>query len=215
MRNDERSGAKTRGSGTRWGPLLLAAALLAASGPTAAAEREARPFERGSWRLAFSGGMAFAIDRLGEARDVDDVRYAVLLPALGLALTGPLAREAWYRGNIELVGEGSFLFQTRPSAGGAAGGSLLLRYNWLRDGRLVPFLTLGGGMLDLDFDLGSQRDGFNFLLQGGLGTHLLLGSRAALSAEWRYQHVSNARTRLPNAGTNAGGFLLGTSFFFD
>ena len=71
------------------------------------------------------------------------------------------------------------------------------------------------GLLALDFDLDSQADGFNFLLQAGVGAHVFVSKRLSLTAEWRYQHVSNARLSTPNNGINAGALLLGTTLYFE
>jgi len=135
--------------------------------------------------------------------------------SLGIGITDPLWDDAWYRANIDVIAEATLLVGTQPEKGLAGGGSVLLRWNWLRYRRVVPFATIGAGMVDLDFNLQSQRDGLNFLVQGGLGTYIFLTKSYALNAEWRYQHISNLNLRLPNKGIDASVFFIGSTFFFD
>ena len=131
--------------GFRWGLALLLVVALEASaeGPASADET---PFRAGAWRLGLSVGWAHGMD-LGNdaARDIDAV---AALPTVAVGLTDPLGAEgAWYRGNVELAGEGHFLIKVDPGDGEAAGGAALLRYNFLAHDRLVPFLEVGGGMI--------------------------------------------------------------------
>lgn len=63
-------------------------------------------------------------------------------------------------------------------------------------------LGTGAGVLDADLDW--QSDGFNFLLQGGVGMEW-----RRLRVDVRLHHISNARLRQPNSGTNAVMVLLG------
>ena len=73
----------------------------------------------------------------------------------------------------------------------------------------MNFLTYGGlvevgvGITHLDFDLADQRDGFNFLLQGGAGAHWFILKRIALTAGWRFLHISTDEVygTLGNEGT--------------
>ena len=190
---------------------------LGAHASTAGAARnhEGSPFGYGKKHIGLSAGYALAIDWIGSSADAHDVRYTAVNAHLGAGITDVLADEAWYRGNLEVVGEGTFLAETEPSSGTAVGGGLLLRYNWLRSERTVPFVNLGASAMNLDFNLESQSDGIAFLLQAGFGTHFFLSRRLSLTAEWRFQHISNARINMPNNGTNASVILLGTTFFFD
>ncbi|MFQ5802420.1 MAG: acyloxyacyl hydrolase, partial [Candidatus Methylomirabilales bacterium] len=42
-----------------------------------------------------------------------------------------------------------------------------------------------------------------------------LSEQTALTGEWRWLHISNADTRMPNAGINSSLFLIGVSFFLE
>ncbi len=172
-------------------------------------------FGRGARHVGLAVGVGVAVQRVGKDRDTDDVRYVALAPRLGIGVSDALGGDAWYRGGFELLAEGTFLSEFEPTSGWAAGGSGILRYNLLRFGRFVPFVDGGAGILALDFDLDDQADGINFIIHTGLGSHLFLTERIALTGEGRYQHISNARINYPNRSVNAGAFFLGASFFLD
>ena len=206
--------------GRTWGLGWLALGILAAfAGPVRAEGPEAAEvpdrFARGHTHVGVLGGYAFSLERYDGTRDVDDVRYAAMVSNWGIGLGDPMGGDAWYRGNWELLVEGMALFETAPGSGHAGGAGLLLRYNWLRHERFVPFVSAGVGILDLDFDLASQRNGFNFSLQAGVGSHVFVTRRLALTGEWRYQHISNAAIGLPNSGIDMSGFFLGTTWFLN
>ena len=190
--------------------------LAASAGPVRADGPEAPDrFSRGNSHVGVLGGYAFSLERYDGTRDVDDVRYAATVSDWGIGLSDPVGGDAWYRGNWEMLVEGMLLIETEPSSGHAGGGAILLRYNWLRHERFVPFVSAGAGILDFDFDLASQRDGFAFSLQAGVGSHVFVTRRLAITGEWRYQHISNAGTGSPNSGLDMSGFFLGTTWFLD
>ena len=205
-----------RGRPSRLHGWLLGALVLLTGLPGRSAAQSPEPgpaFGRGMQHVGFSAGVGIAIPRIGSDRDVDDVRYVATTPRWGIGLVDPLGGEAWYRGNFELVVEGTFLTQFQPHSGTAAGGSAILRYNLLGFGRFVPFLDGGAGILHLDFDLRDQADGINFITQAGIGSHFFISERVALTGEWRYQHISNARINYPNRSINALTFFFGASIF--
>ena len=114
------------------------------------------------------------------------------------------------------VSIGTTLTLTKAMDSGFAwGASLLIRYNFLANDRFVPFLEVGGGLIDLDFGLDSRADGFNFALQGGIGVHWLLWKRASITGQWRYHHISNGRINEPNVSTDNSLILIGLTFFLD
>jgi hypothetical protein len=201
----------------RWlllGPLVLGG-LPSRSGAESSEPVGAIRFGRGARHVGLGVGVGVAMRRVGEDRDTDDVRYVGTTPRLAIGVTDPLGGEAWYRGNFDLLAEGTLLAQFQPTSGWAAGGSAILRYNLLGFGRVVPFCDGGAGILGLDFDLEDQADGINFIIHTGVGAHVFLTERTALTGEWRYQHISNARIHLPNRSINASAFFLGASFFLD
>ncbi|MFQ5988924.1 MAG: acyloxyacyl hydrolase [Candidatus Methylomirabilales bacterium] len=175
----------------------------------------ARLFGSGKQEIALSVGYAFPIIVGATTPDIEDTQYVFLAPRWGIGLTDPLGGDAFYRGNLGLVAEGQFLIETSPRSGFGGGFALLFRYNFLPDGKFIPFVEFGAGVLGLDFDVDGQRDGFNFSPQGGLGFHYFVSERTALTGEWRWYHISNANTRFPNDGIDSSLFLIGASFFLE
>lgn len=171
-------------------------------------------FARGSQHVGVLVGYGASFQRYGGARDIDHVRYATAAIDWGIGLTDPIFKDSLFEGNLELLVEGLAMFETQPNTGIGGGVVSLLRWNFLAGERVVPFVTAGGGFMGLDFDLASQRDGFVFSLQGGVGTHVFLTDHLALTGEWRYQHTSNARTKLPNGGLDMSVLSLGATWFF-
>ena len=171
-------------------------------------------FGAGKQEIALAVGYAIPLAG-GGTPEIEDTQYVFLAPRWGIGITDPLGEEgAWYRGNLELLGEGQFFFETEPKGGFAGGFAILFRYNFLPDGKFIPFVEAGAGILGLDFDVDGQRDGFNFSPQAGLGFHYFVSERTALTGEWRWFHISNADTREPNNGIDSSLFLIGVSFFF-
>ncbi|MEA3412378.1 MAG: acyloxyacyl hydrolase [Pseudomonadota bacterium] len=141
------------------------------------------------------------------------VRLWEIVPRLGISATDPLFGDSWYRGNVEFLYEGAFIWNTEPNSGFAAGAGTTLRYNFLKHERVVPFLDANFGIVNLDFDLDLQSDGFNFNVGFGTGAHWFVSRDTAISTEVRWQHISNKNTQFPNNGINAALFLLGVSYF--
>ena len=186
--------------------VAFVAPVQAAEGPPTSS------FGRGQIHSSVGGGYGFSMVR--NDSETESSEYGTVGANLAIGLTDPLGGDAWYRGNIDLLTEATLLVGPEQRSGVPGGGSLLLRWNWLRNPRFVPFASIGAGMVDLDLNLESQSDGLSFMLQGGLGTYVFLTRNYALNAEWRYQHISNANLRLPNKGIDASVFFIGTTFFF-
>lgn len=173
-------------------------------------------FGLGKQEIALAAGYGFGLPIGGsKGTESEDVQYAYLAPRWGIGISNPLGGDAWYRGNFELLVEGSFFFNHEPKSGTAAGGAAILRYNFLSGDTFIPFLEAGAGIISLDFDLDTQADGLNFTTQGGLGFHYFFSERTALTGGWRFLHISNAGINSPNVGINTSLFLVGVSYFFN
>jgi len=209
-------------------PLLVAIALgslLLLPGHGPAADKDSGPsmeesaaspawlFGSGQQEVAIAVGYAIHLPIRGRPEEIEDTQFVFLAPRWGIGISDSLGGDAWYRGNVELLGEGQFLFETEPNKGFAGGFALLFRYNFLPNGKIIPFVQAGAGVLGVDFDVEGQRDGFNFSVQAGIGFHYFVAKRTALTGEWRWHHVSNAFTRKPNSGVDSSVFIIGASFF--
>lgn len=149
--------------------------------------------------LGFSGN--------GDGRRAE---YIAILPQIGMDISGLVGTGRWYQGNLDAILEAEYFHQQAPgNSGFSAGGALILRYNARHWRRWSPYLEAGIGMGHLDFDLRDQDDGLVFYPQVGIGANVRLTKNLAFNAGWRFHHMSNAGTRLPNNGINANVFLLG------
>ncbi|HEX6176525.1 MAG TPA: acyloxyacyl hydrolase [Candidatus Binatia bacterium] len=171
-------------------------------------------FGYGKQSLGISGGYGLALPVGGtDAPELEDIEFVYVTPRWGVGITDPLGGSSWYRGNFELLLEGTFLYMLEPKSGIAGGIAPGLRYNFLTGTRVIPFLQAGVGFIALDADLTRQSDGLNFILQTGLGLHYFITQRSALTGEWRFHHISNASIHDKNAGINSSLFMLGLTFF--
>lgn len=201
--------------------LLPGQSWAAGDGPESLTTQEgaaapAELFGSGKQEIALAVGYAIPLPVGGRTPEIEDVQYVFLAPRWGIGITDPLGGEgAWYRGNFELLAEGQFLFETEPKSGFGGGFAILFRYNFLPNGTFIPFIEAGAGVLGLNFDVDGQRDGFNFSPQAGLGFHYFVSERTALTGEWRWFHISNADTRMPNDGIDSSMFIIGASFFLE
>jgi lipid A 3-O-deacylase len=171
-------------------------------------------FGFGKQSLGISAGHGLALPVGGtQSPELEDIQFFYLTPRWGVGITDPLGGSSWYRGNFELLLEGTFLYIFEPKSGRAGGIAPVLRYNFLTGSRFIPFLQAGAGVIALDADLRRQADGLNFILQSGLGLHYFLSQSTALTGEWRFHHISNAGIHHRNAGINSSLFMLGVTFF--
>jgi len=136
-----------------------------------------------------------------------------LFPRWAVGLSDPLAHGAFYEGNLELDVEPMALLNLQPRSGWAAGGALLLHYNLVDFGSIVPFVEAGGGAGGLRFHFHGESDGLVFPLQASIGFHALTFSRGAFTTSVGYYHLSNAGLRHPNQGVNAVLLRIGFTAF--
>ena len=206
--------------------IVLIGLVLAAANPAFAIENELGakgqkgskfPYRRGDMELAISVGYAWGF-RVGRPNaQLEDVEILFLAPRWGIAVGDRRAIGRWYETRAQILVEGTFLWETRPKSGSALGVALMLRIIALAPRAstgLVPFISIGAGIVALDFDLIDQDDGLNFTPQVGIGLRHMLTEGSSLELEWRYHHISNAGTHPPNHGINTNMLLLGTSIFF-
>jgi hypothetical protein len=86
------------------------------------------------------------------------------------------------------------------------------RFYFLR-GSVLPYLSLGAGIGWTNLTtLEEINRRFNFLLEGAIGVRGRVSDTQAWTFEWRWSHISNANTVLPNLGLNCSVFLVGWRF---
>jgi lipid A 3-O-deacylase len=201
-----------------YGLFLFGIAGLRAAEPTAdtiTSEREESReafFSQGQFEAALTGGALFS-PFLAD-RDRPTINYSITEIQVGYMLTGIIGTN-WYRGNIEVLGEGfgSDIFQGPGNY--IAGGTLWGRYNFVQpDWHIVPFVQGGMGATATDIDQQYVGQTFQFNLEIGIGARYLISPRWAVLAECRYQHISNADTGSHNIGINAIGPIVGFCYRF-
>ncbi|HEV2400349.1 MAG TPA: acyloxyacyl hydrolase [Candidatus Sulfotelmatobacter sp.] len=133
----------------------------------------------------------------------------------GWILTGPHL-PGFLRGRFEYALDAVpvFLaFQPTNKAYGAGFDPLGLKWNFVRHGRISPYLELTGGVLFTNHDVPAGTNPVNFMDQAALGMHIL-GAKHNVSLELRYMHISNAGLATPNPGVNTVQVRLGVGRFF-
>src|SRR3990170_4184876 len=142
--------------GFRWFVVVLIAAMVALpgfalnNGDASAAGAADQPatydsaFGFGKQSLGISGGYGLALPVGGtDAPELEDIEFVYVTPRWGIGITDPLGGRSWYRGNFELLLEGTFLYMLEPKRGIAGGLAPGLRYNFLTGTRVIPFLQAG------------------------------------------------------------------------
>ena len=132
----------------------------------------------------------------------------------GWIFTDVLGADHWYQGNLELRGELFGGGQFKPDSRYVVGGTGLFRYDLVTHSRWVPFIQIGAGPTGTDIGPPDLSCSFEFNVQCGAGTYFFLRKNLALSAEWRWFHLSDAGLTRPNTGVNTQMFMCGLTWFF-
>ncbi len=154
-----------------------------------------------------------ATTALGDGPSAD--RSAVfILPRVGFIVTDPLGAD-WWRGNVEVLVEPLFARFTQPFAAEAAGGSLVVKYNFLSFGGWMPFWDVGAGMIwtNLAPRIPEQSTPFEFVLETGPGVHYFMTDLVTFTMGVRFHHISNGGLGDRNTGINAVLPYVGISVF--
>ena len=133
--------------GIWWGPVCASVLLsvLSIIPQLALAEFEARDtVKKGTVELGVMAGYWKEND-LDGTEPSSDQRAIYVLPQIGMVLTDEFDA-GWFAGNLELLAEPLGAHYSKPFSASAFGGSLVLRYNFLSFGRLMPFWDVGAGM---------------------------------------------------------------------
>ena len=133
----------------------------------------------------------------------------------GWVITGPHL-PGFLRGRFEYAVDAVpvfFVFQPANTAYGAGFDPITLKWNFVRHGRLSPYIELCGGVVFTNQNVPTYTNTVNFMDQAALGTHIL-GAKYNWSLEVRYMHISNAGLANLNPGVNTVQVRLGVGKFF-
>ena len=132
----------------------------------------------------------------------------------GAILTDPMG-PSFLKGNVELLGEGTYDYVFHHQRKYGIGLSGLLRYNFIAGDCFKPFVQIGIGVYHSNLKMKDFPNDFNFLSQFGVGFNWFITPQVALQADGRVQHYSNAGFYEHNAGLNMQKFDLGIAYFFE
>jgi hypothetical protein len=134
----------------------------------------------------------------------------------GWIITGPHL-PGFLRGRFEYAVDAVpmfLVFQPANTAYGVGFNPLGLKWDFVRHGRLSPYLELSGGTLFTSHSVPFGTNPVNFTSAAALGTHIL-GAKYNWSLELRYLHISNAGLATPNPGINTVQVRVGVGRFFN
>jgi hypothetical protein len=187
--------------------LVVVVVILCASFASAQDIIPQRRLSRGTWDFAVFGGAGSGI---GASSDTQFVNFGF---RIGRVLTADRGL-GWMRGNFEyaidvmplyFVFQDGALVRSRPVYG-ASINALMMRWNFTRARRRIPFVEFGSGMVwsarNTPPDSGSR---FNFTPQLAFGWQTFRGPNRAISVTFKAIHLSNASLAAPNPGYNAIG----------
>jgi lipid A 3-O-deacylase len=201
----------------QWRPVLMILVALTLTSPVSmviAGSDDARHVaKRGTMEVGMAAGFWQATTLLGNGRS-QNRSAAMVLPRLGFVVTDPLGA-GWWRGNVEVLLEPLFARFTQPFAAEAAGGSFVLKYNFLSFGRWMPFWDAGAGMIwtNLAPRIPEQSTQFEFVLETGPGVHYFMTDTVTFTMGVRLHHISNGGLGDRNTGINAVLPYVGISMF--
>lgn len=162
----------------------------------------------------FSFQMGYGITHRGFGMTQTEVQTVDFIGRFGYFLSDEIGA-GWYRGQFEHVLELPLHLAVDPKVRTMTGGNVLAKWNLtgLKERGILPYLFAGGGVLFVDLGLHSMGSKLDFSYGGGTGVQYFMRDDMALSAEYRYHHISNASTADPNEPLNSSKFLVGISLF--
>ena len=116
--------------------------------------------------------------------------------------------------DLELLIEPLANVVVRPSANAEIGCSFPLRYSVRLSSWFSPYVEVGLGFLYTTQHVHEQGSQFNFTTQLGIGTQFTLSDHYALTAGYRFRHMSNAGLSTPNRGVDFHFGVIGLTYIF-
>ena len=187
--------------------------LFIAASPAVIPAGERTSVSAGSREYTLLAGYGTSHPGFGETQT--RVQTVDVIGRFGVFLSDEIGK-GWYRGRHELLMELPLHLAVDPQTGVMTGFYLLgsWKFTAWKEKRLYPYVFAGGGVLYVDLELPSMGSRINFSYQGGTGIQYIIRNGLAVTAEYRYHHISNAGTAEPNEPLNSSKILFGISFFY-
>ena len=168
-------------------------------------------FNQNTVRSGFAVGGGVGPQIFGSSTHHDLIMGQV---SAGWIFSDVLAKDKWYQGNWELLGDlfGGYQFNVKDAY--VAGFTSSIRYNFATHSRWIPFVQGGGGPSLTDIGNPDLSTKFEFNIHAGVGVHYFWNERATVTVELRLGHLSNAHIDSPNGGVNTALILFGVNWFF-
>jgi hypothetical protein len=120
-----------------------------------------------------------------------------------------------YPGLMEFILEPFVSYVAEPNSNAELGTNLLFKIGILPEtSKFQPYLKGGIGVVYMTQHTREQGTQFNFNEYAGAGAHYFFKKNIALTAEYRYRHISNADIDKPNSGIDTHMGLIGLSYLF-
>ncbi|MBI4588346.1 MAG: acyloxyacyl hydrolase [Candidatus Rokubacteria bacterium] len=190
---------------------LALLALLCCAGPAAAAD-PADEFKRGTTLVSFQVGGGVQNNLEGHTR-ISDISFVNATPRLSVLPLDPIGDGFW-KGSLETGLEPWFQYYLEPATATAEGLKVALRYHFLSASPIFPYLEVMAGGAGTSLNVREIRSDFTFVLEAGIGLGYFVAEGVAVTAGYRFQHISNGNVESPNRGFNSDTGSLGVSFFF-
>ena len=167
-------------------------------------------FAKGTKIVTVNIGGGVNMDAPFDATDVSFINGSVRFGYLPLNPAGSGA----LRGSLEVGLEPFVQFYLEPSRVSQEGVKAVGRYHFISIAPIVPYLEFAAGVMYSNLKIDEIRSKHAFSLEAGAGVSYLLTPTLALTAGYRFQHLSNADTESPNTGINSNTGLIGVSVLF-
>ncbi len=191
----------------------LAALLLGCALPLPAAAVDAETvLTKGTWALGLQVGGGEQ-NNVENHRTFSGVSFVNIEPRLGYFPFEQFGK-GWIKGALETGLQGWFQYYFEPHTATAEGLKLALRYHVLGFGPLVPYIEATGGAAGTNLKVKEIRSTFTFVLEAGAGVSYFVTPEMAISAGYRFQHISNGGTSTPNRGFNSDSGVVGLTYYF-
>ncbi|MHB8121521.1 MAG: acyloxyacyl hydrolase [Desulfuromonadaceae bacterium] len=189
---------------------LLAAALLTLASATTGNALEHRI---ATATREFGGLTGYGITHKYFGATRTEVQTWDAIARFGWFLSDEVGKDSWYQGRHELLLELPYHMAVDHGGRSMVGGYVLGSWKFTGLKHTAPYVFAGGGPLFVDLGLPTMGTRLCFSYQAGTGLQYFLKKNMALTAEYRYHHISNAGTASPNEPLNSSKFLFGVSFF--